>query len=253
MPDPASIDVQARGDVALLRMHHGKVNAMDARFLAELGRALDEAAGARAVVLVGQGSTFSAGLDLGFVSALDRAAMRAFMLAFGGAMARLFELPAPVVAALNGHAIAGGCVLALQADLRLAADGDALLGLPETQLGLALPPAALHPLQLAVPPTSFAALALEGTLVGPRRALELGLVHEVVPAAALLDRALERAAALAALPPAGVRGVKELARRATAERIRADGPADVDRWLESWFAPEARERVRAQIARLRGR
>ncbi|HET9597890.1 MAG TPA: enoyl-CoA hydratase/isomerase family protein [Anaeromyxobacteraceae bacterium] len=249
-PAIPGIEVEWRDAVAVVRMRHGKVNAIGPAFLAELGRALDACAAARALVLTADGPTFSAGLDLPLLVDLDREAMRGFMRAFSDGMLRLFELPAPVIAAVNGHAIAGGCVLALQADVRLAADGPGLMGLNETQLGLGLPAVVLHPLLLAIPPASFAPVALEGTLVPPRRALELGLVHEVVPPAELLPRALERAARLAALPPAGVRRVKELARRGVSHRIREDGAAELDRWVDDWFAPETRERVRGAVARL---
>jgi len=252
MSDPSCVDVETKGTVALVRMRRGKVNAIAPELLAGLVQALDACAGARAIVLVGHGNAFSAGLDLPLLAELDREAMRLFMASFTDVMLRVFEAPAPIVAALNGHAIAGGCVLALLADVRVAADGPGLIGLNETQLGLGLPPIALHPLQLALPAASFAPLALEGTLVTPRRALELGLVDEVVPEADLLPRALERAARLAALPPAGVRQVKELARRGTAARIRAESGAELEGWLDSWFSDESRERVLAAVARLRG-
>jgi enoyl-CoA hydratase len=246
-----AIDVEWRDAVAVVRMRHGKVNAIGPAFLADLGRALDACAPARAIVLTADGSTFSAGLDLPLLVELDREAMRGFMRAFSDGMLRLFETPAPVIAAMNGHAIAGGCVLALQADVRLAADGPGLVGLNETQLGLGLPAAVLHPLLLAIPASSFATVALEGSLVPVRRALELGLVHEVVPEAELLPRALDRAARLAALPPAGVRRVKELARQEAARRVREASGAELDRWVDDWFAPETRERVRAAVARLK--
>jgi enoyl-CoA hydratase len=251
MATPPRIDVEWKDAVAVLHLRHGKVNAIGPALLADLGRALDACAPARAVVLTAEGPTFSAGLDLPLLVELDREAMRGFMRAFSDGMLRLFETPAPVIAAVNGHAIAGGCVLALQADVRLAADGPGLVGLNETQLGLGLPAAVLHPLLLAIPPASFAAVALEGTLVPARRALELGLVHEVVPEADLLPRALDRAARLAALPPAGVRRVKELARRGTAQRVREESAAELDRWVDDWFAPETRQRVLAAVARLR--
>jgi enoyl-CoA hydratase len=232
MPAPSCVEVEAKDAVALVRMRRGKVNAIAPELLADLVRALDACADARALVLVGHGSAFSAGLDLPLLAGLDREAMRAFMGTFTDAMLRLFEAPAPLVAAVNGHAIAGGCVIALQADVRIAADGPALIGLNETHLGLGLPPVVLHTLRLAVPATSFAKLALEGTLVPARRALELGLVDEVVPEAEVLPRALEHAAGLAALPPAGVRQVKALARRGTAARIRAESGPELERWLD---------------------
>jgi enoyl-CoA hydratase/carnithine racemase len=94
-------------------------------------------------------------------------------------------------------------------------------------------------------------VALEGRLVPPREALQLGILHEVVPEAELLPRALARATALAALPPAGVRMVKAALRRAAAAAARAAEESEAERWLDTWFAEESRRRLREAVARLR--
>src|SRR5437660_3318581 len=172
--------IERAGDVALIRMEAGKVNAMGPAFLAALSGLLDELGDAAAAVITGQGSVFSAGLDLPALVDVDRAAMRAFMERFDELILRLFQLPQPLVAAVNGHAIAGGCVLALQADVRIAADRDARIGLNETQLGIGLPSAVVETLRWQVPGPSLAAIALEGRLLSPREALQSGLLHELV-------------------------------------------------------------------------
>ena len=242
--------IEPQGDVALLRMEAGKANAIGPAFLSALDNLLGGLDGAAAVVMTGQGKAFSVGLDLPALIGLDREALRGLISRFDEVMLRLFEFAAPMVAAVNGHAVAGGCVLALQADVRLVADKELRIGLNETQLGIGLPASVLEPLRLQVPASSLLPLALEGRLVAPREALALGLVHEVVPEAELLDRALFRARALAALPPGGVRLVKAALRRPVAEAIRARGPAETDRWLDTWFAPAAQERLHAAVTKL---
>jgi len=243
--------VERSGQVAVLHLENGKANSISSSFLGRLRRLLGEIGDARAAVLIGQGAAFSAGLDLPSLVELDRAAMRSFILGFDEVMLRVFELPVPVVAAVNGHAIAGGCVLALQADVRIGADRDARIGLNETRLGIGLPAVVLETLRAQVPAPSLAVLALEGRLVSPREALELGLLHEVVPEAELLPRAVARAAELAALPPAGVRMAKPSLRRPVAAAARASEEAEAERWLDSWFAEESRARLREAVARLR--
>jgi len=167
-------------------------------------------------------------------------------------MMRAFEVPIPVVAAVNGHAVAGGCVLALQADMRIGVDRDsARIGLNEAQLGIGLPSLVVETLRWQVPGPSLAVLALEGRLVSPREALQLGLLHEVAAETELLPRALERAAMLAALPPAGVRMVKESLRRPVAAAARANEAAEAERWLETWFAPDSQRRLGETVARLK--
>jgi enoyl-CoA hydratase len=212
---------------------------------------LDELGDAAAAVITGQGSVFSAGLDLPALVEVDRAALRGFMERFDELILRLFELPQPLIAAVNGHAIAGGCVLALQADVRIAAARDLRIGLNETQLGIALPAVVLETLRWQVPGTSLPAIALEGRLFAPREALQVGLLHDVVPEAELLDRAMQRAKALAALPPLGVRQVKAALRRPVADAIRAHRSAQSQVWLEGWFSPAGQKTLRAAIERLK--
>jgi Delta3-Delta2-enoyl-CoA isomerase len=242
--------VERDGTVALLRLENGKANAMGPTFLDRLDGLLGQLGDARAAVITGQGSAFSAGLELPVLVDLDRAAMRSFIRHFEAVMLRVFELPIPLVAAVNGHAIAGGCVLALQADVRIGADRDSRIGLNETQLGIGLPAAVVETLRWQVPGPSLAAIALEGRLFPPREALQAGLLHELAPEGELLERALQRASALAALPPAGVRMVKQSLRHPIAAAVRASSGPEAERWLDTFFSPESQKRLRETVSRL---
>ena len=243
--------IERNGPVALLRMENGKANAISASLLERLDGMISQLGDARAAVITGYEGFFSAGLDLPSLDALGEEQMGSFVLAFSRTMLRVFELPLPVVAAVNGHAIAGGCVLALQADVRIGADRDARIGLNETQLGIGLPVAVVETLRWQVPGSSLAPLALEGRLVSPRAALQLGLLHELVPEGDLLPRALQRASALAALPPAGLRMVKESLRKPAAAAARANQDAESERWLDTWFSPDSQQRLKETVARLK--
>jgi enoyl-CoA hydratase len=244
--------IERQGEVALLRLENGKANAIGPQFVDRLETMLSQLGDARAAVIIGQGSAFCAGLDLPVLVGMNRAQMRSFIFRFDAMMMRIFELPIPLVAAINGHAVAGGCVLALQADVRIAMDREsARIGLNEAQLGIGLPLMAVETLRWQVPGPSFAAVALEGRLFAPKEALQVGLLHEVVPETDLLARALERASAFAALPPAGVRMVKESLRKPAAAASRANEAAEAERWLETWFAPESQRRLGETVARLK--
>ena len=245
--------IERNGPVALLRLENGKANAMGPSFIERLDALLGQIGDARAAVITGQGSAFSAGLDLPSLIDLDRATMREFIFRFSAVMLRVFELPIPLVAAVNGHAVAGGCVLALQADVRIGADRDARIGLNETQLGIGLPAVVVETLRWQVPGPSLAALALEGRLFSPREALQCGVLHDLVPEGELLPRSLQRASSLAALPPAGVRMVKQSLRRPAAAAARATEAAEAERWLDTWFAAESQARLRETVSRLKNR
>src|ERR1700687_700158 len=185
--------MQRDGEVAIVSLRGGKANAMDEAFLRGLLRLFDEveSSNARAVVVIGYGNFFSAGLALPALVGMDRPALAAFMVLFESAMRRVFSFPRPVVAAVNGHAIAGGCVLGLQCDLRLMADSQIKIGLNEVQLGLGLPSVVIEPLRLQLPASSLVPTALEGTLLTPVEAKRLRLVGEVGPAAVVFSLGIE--------------------------------------------------------------
>jgi enoyl-CoA hydratase len=241
-------------DVAVLRLEGGKANAMTPDLLDTLERMIDgfERGPASAAVLTGYERYFSGGLSLTHIIELDLVEMRDFIEHFARAMIRVFACEKPIVAAINGHAIAGGCVLALACDWRLAVDDPTLrIGLNETQLGIGLPAVVIEALRISVPPASITPIALEGTLLRPGEALALGLVHELAPAGDLLARAIVKAKAYAALPSAAVAQVKHALRRPSLDAIARNAEAETTRWLETWFSPDAQSRLRAAVARLR--
>jgi enoyl-CoA hydratase len=241
--------------VTLLRLEGGKANAMSAAVLDQIERLVDgfESGPTRAAVLTGYERYFSAGLALPTLIELDRPAMKRFIERFGQVMLRVFSCARPIVAAINGHAIAGGCVLALQCDWRILVDGEARIGLNETQLGIGLPASVLEPLRLAVPPASMVPIAYEGRLFSPPEALALGLVHELCGADELLPRATEKARALAAVPSTAVAQVKLGIRRPALDAIARHAADETERWLDTWFSPDGQRRLREAVAQLTAR
>jgi enoyl-CoA hydratase/carnithine racemase len=246
------MQIERVADAVVLRMRAGKANAIGPAWLARMETLLDEALSAhpRALVITGYESFFSAGLDLPALDALGREQMSSFVMAFSRTMLRVFELPLPVVAAVNGHAIAGGCVLALQADFRVGARAEFRMGLNEVQLGIALPAVVLETLRAQVPPQSLLPIALEGRLFTPQEANALGLLHELVPPDRLEQRATERALELGALPPEAFAAVKRAIRAPVAQHARDLMTEDAANWAGTWSSTEGRSRRRQAIERL---
>ena len=246
--------LETHGDIAILRLDTGKANAINPPMLAALEAGIDafEAGASRALVLTGVKNAFCAGLDLPTLFAFDHAAIRTHMENFERVFLRVFTCARPVVAALNGHAIAGGCVLAMQADYRvLAEEAHFKMGLNETALAVGLPALVIETLRCLLPPTSFLQGALTGALHTPEGALMLGFVEDLAPQAAVEDRAVERATRLAEVPAPAFAQVKRDLRAPAVERIRATGPAVLDRWLDTWFSPEARALVGGIVERMK--
>jgi enoyl-CoA hydratase len=223
-------DIDVEGvPVTVLRMVHGPVNAMDIELCQALaerfrGLAVDPA---RAVVVTGSDRAFSAGVDLKRCTAGGDPYVEKFLPALAEAFRAAFELPKPLVAAVNGHAIAGGCVLAACADVVLMAEGAARIGVPEIRVGVPFPRIALEVLGVAVGERGARELVMGAQTHPPEHAAQLGLVHEVVPAAELGSRAAGAAAALARdVPPDTFAATKGQLRRGALERT--DRYADED-------------------------
>src|SRR5437016_2840276 len=246
------MQIERLGDAVVLRMRAGKANAIGPAWLGRMETLLDEALATepRALVITGYESFFSAGLDLPALDALGRDQMGSFVMAFSRTMLRVFELPLPVIAAVNGHAIAGGCVLALQADVRIGARTDFRMGLNEVQLGIALPAMVLETLRAQVPPQSLLPIALEGRLFSAEEAASLGLLHELVPPDRLEQRATERALELGALPPEAFAAVKRAIRAPVSQPARDLMTEDAANWAGTWSSNEGRSRRRQAIERL---
>jgi len=244
--------VKLSGDVALFRLDNKKANAIDAAFLDQIERLPDqvESIGARAIVITGYDRYFSAGLALPQLVSFDREAMRGFITRFSEVMLALYACPLPVVAAVNGHAVAGGCVLSLMADVRVMVEDAGKIGLNEVQLGIGLPASVVEPLRATVPASSLRPIAMEGRLFTPPEALALGLVDELWPAAELEKRAIDRAQAMASLSPLAFAQVKRSLRAPVLEYAARVADEQTERWLDGWCSEPAQRRIGELVASL---
>jgi enoyl-CoA hydratase len=236
------VDTDRRDEAVVVRIDRPPANALDR----ELGRELIEAATALraevppAVVLTGSGGFFSAGLDLKLVPTLSRDEQQEMVLGVSSLVHAWASLPCPVVCALNGHAIAGGLVLALSADYRVGGPSGKL-GLTEVRVGVPYPAGAIAVVRAELPAPAVRVLTLAGRLVDPPEALALGVIDELVDPDGVLDRALEVAAELAASPPDTYARVKEQVRgKLVAELERIVRERD-DPLLEDWLSEDVGE------------
>src|SRR5262245_19721303 len=183
-------------------MAHGKANALDVEFCQAITERFERlrTSDSRAVVLTGEGKMFSAGVDL--IRLLDEGVeyLRTFLPALATMVETVFFYPKPVVAAVNGHAIAGGCILACAADHRVMARDAGRIGVPELLVGAPFPTLALEIMRFAAAPQRFQELIYGGATFSAQEALPLGLVDEVAEPADLVDRAVTAAERLLALP-----------------------------------------------------
>jgi len=177
--------------------------------------------------------------------------MAELMGRFRSCLLRLFTLPRPVVAALHGHALAGGFVIALTADWRVMSE-TALVGLNEVRVGVPLPYGVTQILRDVVRGRHLETVALLGRNYSGPDALAAGLVDEIHPAAGVAAGARERLREFADKDPAGFRVTKTHLRRDTARRIAAHDAEHLDEFLDCWFAPETRSRIEQIAETLKG-
>lgn len=236
------IETTHDGDVAVLTLAHGPVNALDLELLSALPDAFAAVADATAVVLTGAGRCFSAGVDLKRIVDGGRGYVERFLPALATAVLTVFDHPRPVVAAVNGHALAGGCVLAAACDRRLMSGGT--IGLTELAAGVPFPTVPLEVMRHAAGP-ALDRLVLTAARLDPVRAQEIGLVELSDD---LLPDAVAAARALAAAPPPVYALAKAQLHRPALERISAGRDDAVV--TEVWAAEETRTRLRAFLAAL---
>ena len=237
----APVSVERDGTVAILRLDRPPVNALELGLAAEMGRRLTEveASDAGAIVLTGAGACFSAGLDLKVVPRYGREEQRAMVAAANRLLARLYACPRPVVAAINGHAIAGGFVIALACDYRVAVESGCKLGLTEARAGIPFPAAAMTILRAELAPAPARRLTLYARNVDPATALACGAVDELAPAARVRERALEVARDMAAIPRETYTRIKHQLRADVMARLGEIDARGADPLLAAWLDSEA--------------
>jgi enoyl-CoA hydratase len=243
-------EVSIRDDVAVLTLDRGKGNAIDGPLFDAMHRGLDEAEAALpcGLILTGANGFFSVGLNLVALQPLDRPALLAFMGRFREMFLRLLEFPARTVAAVNGHAVAGGALLACTCDHRVGAEGSYKMGVAETALGVGLPRCAMETLRRVLAPDVLEEVTVFGRLYTPGQALERGLLTALVPPGDLLDAAMKEAVRDREVPRAALAQVRRGLVAPWTTSIRGGGN-DED-WVDTWFSDEARKRVAEAVARL---
>lgn len=215
------VSLEERDGVTVLAADRPPANAMDVGLLREVVAAVEQlsAAPPAAVVLAGRPGFFSAGADLKAVPSYGPDDQRAAVEGINGMALGVYSLPCPVVGAITGHAIAGGMVLALCTDVRIASSVGRY-GLTEVKVGVPYPQAAIGVVRAELPPHAARLLALGNQLVDAETCHRLGAFDEVIDAPAVLPRAIEVAQELAAMPAEVYARTKAELRGATIVRLR---------------------------------
>jgi len=240
------------GAIRELQLDRPPANALSPELILALRKAIQVAPDedARALILSGAPGRFSAGLDVPLLLGLDRSAMADLWRDFYGLLGAIAGSTIPIVAAITGHAPAGGTVLALFCDWRVMAEGDYKIGLNEVQVGIPLPPVILRALRRLVGPRPAERLAVSGELLSPQEAFRLGLVDELTSPENVVDRALEWCQRLVALPTEAMTSTRRRARADLVAIFENNLEPELQRVIEGWWSPSTQGTLRALAERL---
>jgi len=244
------IDITQQGEIALLHMTHGKANALDVEFCVALTTQLTALKDppTRAVVLTGARHIFSAGVDLLRLLDEDATYLQRFLPALITMFETVFFYPQPVVAAVNGHAIAGGCVLACAADHRVMSRHPGRIGVPELLVGVPFPTVALEILRSVVAPPHLHTLVYGGATYTPEEASHLGLVDALVEPQDLIASAVAAAERLLMIPAPAFALTKQQLRQPVVARLKAARTGADQAAQQLWMRPETRAAIRRYVS-----
>jgi enoyl-CoA hydratase len=233
------LTVEDRSGTAILTIDRPPANALDPELLAEGARVLDElrTAAPDAVVITGTGRFFSGGVDLDVAPRLSSDEQREMVEGINRLFTGWYGFPRPVVAAVNGHAVAGGLILALCADLRVVGP-EGRFGITEIKVGIPYPVAAMAVVKAEIAPPAQRRWVLTGELVDAAAAVDAGVFDELVAQDAVLERAQGLARELAAIPRGAYEKVKQQLRGDVLRELDRRLAEGSDPMLDAWVVPD---------------
>jgi len=243
------INKAVNSQTAVIELHRGKVNALNGKVVKELRdifKQLENDNDISAIILTGRGSFFSFGFDIPEFMDYSREAFREYLLSFTALYRYLFLYPKPIIAAINGHAIAGGCMLVTPCDYRIMVTGKSKISLNEITFGSSLFAGSIEILKFCTGQRNAEIIAGTGKMFTPDEAHKIGLVDEVVPPENLLPQAQKIAAEYGNRSGSAYRGIKHLLRGPLAISMEADEAASINDFIEIWYSDAMRIKL-AQI------
>jgi 3,2-trans-enoyl-CoA isomerase len=245
------IGTSRSGPITVVTLQRGKVNALNNALVLELSGCVAELErddSVRAILLTGRGKFFSFEFDVPEFLSYSKEEFVRYLTAFTGLYTRLFECPKPVIAALNGHAIAGGCMIALGCDHRIMSRDGGKIALNEITFGSSVFAGSVEMLQSVVGHRNAETILYSRKLFDAEEALRLGLVDGLSSPEGLMKDAEQIALQFAELDPTAFRSIKGLVRRPIVERMKTREADSVRQFADIWYSESTREQLqRIQI------
>jgi len=247
------IITEDRDQVVILKLAHDDTNPLNAELIQELAEELRRVKANPEVSGLVLGSTndkfFSIGFDIPNLYELSRNDFAVFYHAFNSFCLELYTLPKPTVAAITGHAVAGGCILALCCDYRFIADGRKLMGLNEIKLGVPVPYPADRILRQTIGNRDARNVLESGEFYNPNELLHFGMVDEILPLGQVIPMSIEKTRSLGDLPQGAFAAIKQNRVEAVEAQIKARLDEKEALFLDCWNRQESRSLLKDAIER----
>jgi len=249
--DPLILDFE--NGIAIIKLNRGITNAINPDLVASLTstlRDLKHDSGVRGLVLSSSNEKFfSIGFDIPYFFDLPPDSFRSFYQSFGRLCIDLMTIPKPVISAIRGHAIAGGCVLTLCCDYRFISEGRKFIGVNEIKLGVPVPFVADCILRRLVGYRKARTIMDTGDFYEPDEALMLGLVDKVLPLEEVLPRSIEEARKLSSVSSSAFTGVKNNRVEPIEEEVVARLGEKEDFFVECWYSDITRDLLKEAMSK----
>ena len=249
--DPIILDFE--DGIAIIKLNRGTTNAINPDLVASLTstlRDLKQDGEVHGLVLSSSNEKFfSIGFDIPYLFDLPPESFRNFYQSFGRLCIDLMTIPKPVISAIRGHAIAGGCILTLCCDYRVISEGHKLIGVNEIKLGVPVPFVADCILRRLIGYRKARDVMDGGDFYKPDEALRLGLVDKVLPSEEILTKSIEEARVLSSVSSSAFVGVKNNRVEPIEEEVMAKLGEKEDFFVECWYSDIARDRLKEAMAK----
>ena len=242
---------ETQDTIVVVRLNRGVTNALNLDLLHALDEALDQARkdpNVRGLVLASASEKFfSIGFDIPKLYDLTKSGFEEFYKTFNRVCLDLFTLPKPTVAAITGHAVAGGCILALCCDYRFSSEGRILMGLNEVKLGVPVPYLADRIVHKLTGIRIARDIMESGEFYEAADSLRMGLVDRILPVEQVLEASIEKASTMGASPGRGMAMIKRNRVETVEAEVRANLAEKERVFIDCWYDEDARERLREAI------
>jgi enoyl-CoA hydratase/carnithine racemase len=241
------ISVLKNEGLATLILSRNKVNALNGEMIEQLQKSLfqiESDSEINAIIITGENKFFSFGFDIPHFLSFAKKEFSEFLNLFTDFYTYLFTYPKPVVAAINGHAIAGGCMLALACDKRIMVEGKAKISLNEITFGASVFSGSTEMLRFCVGSRNATNILYSGSMYSTEEAFAMGLVDEVTSENELIEKASKMALGLGEKSAAAFSSLKLLLRKPIAEEMKRREQESIKEFVDIWYSESTFENLK---------